>query len=73
MALVIWMEGSKKEVWRLFRGRLAWLTGAIDHGLTNDDDPGTDPLLKPLHGDPAFEALVARQRAKIAATAKPVS
>jgi hypothetical protein len=67
------MEGSKRRSGVCFADSLAWLTGAIDHGLTNDDDPGTDPLLKPLQGDPAFEALAARQRAKIAATAKPVS
>jgi eukaryotic-like serine/threonine-protein kinase len=50
---------------------LAWLTSAIDHGLISDDDPGTDPIFKPLHGDPTFDALVARQHAKIAAEAKP--
>ena len=49
---------------------LAWLTSAIDHGLIGEDDAGTDPVFKPLHGDPTFEALVARQHAKIAAEAK---
>ena len=58
-------EGKKADA-------LAWLTSAIDHGLTTEDDPGTDRFFKPLHGDPAFEALVARQNAKIAAQAKPV-
>jgi hypothetical protein len=57
-------EGKKADA-------LAWLTTAIDHGITGEEDPGSDSFFKPLHGDPAFEALVAREHAKIAAEAKP--
>jgi hypothetical protein len=60
-------EGKKAEA-------VTWLTTAVDHGLSNsaDLDMGTDPSLKPLHGDAAFEALVlrAREHGKIAASAK---
>jgi hypothetical protein len=39
---------------------VTWLTTAVDHGLSSstDLDLGTDPSLKQLRGDPAFEALV---------------
>ncbi len=53
-------EGKKADA-------LAWLTSAIDHGLISENDPATDPAFKPLHGDPTFEALAARQHAKIVA------
>jgi hypothetical protein len=53
-------EGKKEEA-------IATLTGAVDHGLLPrwDVEMGTDPLLKSLKGEPAFEALVvdARQHA----------
>jgi len=53
---------------------VTWLTTAVDRGLPNSSDLelGTEPSLKPLHGVPAFEALVARARehAKSAANAK---
>ncbi len=55
-------EGKKADA-------LAWLTNAIDHGLISENDPATDPVFKPLHGDPTFDALAARQHAKIAAQA----
>jgi tetratricopeptide (TPR) repeat protein len=67
LAVLYAAEGKKAEA-------VTWLTTAVDHGLSSsvDLDLGTDPSLKPLHGDPAFEALVARARehAKIAANAK---
>jgi serine/threonine protein kinase/TolA-binding protein len=49
-------EGKKEEA-------LARLTLAVDHGSGVDavQAIGTDPLLKSLHGDPAFDALVARE------------
>jgi serine/threonine protein kinase len=59
-------EGKKADA-------LTWLASAVDHGLVNADDPGSDPVFKSLHGDPTFEALATRQRAKIAAAAKSVS
>jgi len=50
-------EGKKAEA-------LAMLTSAVDHGLLpkKDLDMGTDPELKSLKGDPAFEALLADAR-----------
>ena len=47
--------------------RRPWAVDSTDIGL------GDEPGLKPLHGDPAFEALVARARehAKSTASAKP--
>jgi serine/threonine protein kinase len=67
LAILYVSEGKRAEA-------VTWLTTAIDHGLSNSSDLelGSDPSLKPLHGDPAFEALVARARehAKIAANAK---
>jgi non-specific serine/threonine protein kinase/serine/threonine-protein kinase len=70
LAVLYAAEGKKREA-------VTWLTTAVDHGLLSSADLGlgTDPSLKPLHGDPAFEALVARARepAKIAANAKPGS
>ena len=50
-------EGKRAEA-------VTWLTTAVDHGLSSsvDLDLGNDPSLKPLHGDPAFEALVVRAR-----------
>jgi serine/threonine protein kinase/TolA-binding protein len=57
LASVYAAEGKKGEA-------VTWLTTAVDHGLSNsaDLDLGTDATLKPLHGDPAFEALVVRAR-----------
>jgi serine/threonine protein kinase len=67
LAVLYAAEGERAEA-------VTWLTTAVDHGLSNsvDLDLGTDASLKPLHGDPAFEALVVRARdhAKITATAK---
>ncbi len=50
-------EGKKEEA-------IAMLTSAVDHGLLpkKDLDMATDPLLKSLKKDPAFEALVADAR-----------
>jgi eukaryotic-like serine/threonine-protein kinase len=63
-------EGKKAEA-------VTWLTTAVDHGLSSSADLelDKDPSLKPLHGDPAFEGLVARAReqAQIGANAKPGS
>jgi hypothetical protein len=50
------MRGDRAEA-------LRWLTEAVDHGYKghHDLDPmGNDEDLNSLHGDPAFEALVAR-------------
>src|ERR1700733_2840301 len=70
LAVLYAAEGKKAEA-------VTWLTTAVDHGLSNSADLelATDPSLKPLHGDPAFEALAARARehAQIAANAKPGS
>jgi hypothetical protein len=46
-------EGKKAEA-------IATLTGAVDHGLlpSADREILTDPVLKSLKGDPAFEALL---------------
>jgi serine/threonine protein kinase len=66
LAVLYASEGKKAEA-------VTWLTTAVDHGLSNSaDDLAADPSLKPLHGDPAFETLVARARAraKTAANAK---
>jgi non-specific serine/threonine protein kinase/serine/threonine-protein kinase len=56
-------EGKKQEA-------IARLTSAVDHGLDTSEDRelDTDPQLKSLHGDPAFDALVAdaRRRAESA-------
>ncbi|HTZ58044.1 MAG TPA: tetratricopeptide repeat protein, partial [Acidobacteriaceae bacterium] len=57
------VEGKKGDA-------LTWLGSAIDHGLISEDNPADDSAFKALHGDPTFEALVARQNAKIAADAK---
>jgi serine/threonine protein kinase len=70
LAAVYAAEGKRAEA-------ITWLTTAVDHGLSNSTDLelSTDPSLKPLHGDPAFEALVAhaREHAQVAANAKPGS
>ena len=66
LAVLYAAEGKKAEA-------VTWLTSAIDQGLSLSDDLGADPSLKPLHGDPAFEALVARTHAQSAANAKPGS
>jgi eukaryotic-like serine/threonine-protein kinase len=67
LAVVYAAEGKKAEA-------VTWLTTAVDHGLSNSMDLAlsTDPSLKRLHGDPAFEALAvrAREHAKIAKNAK---
>jgi serine/threonine protein kinase len=67
LAVVYAAEGKKAEA-------VTWLTTAVDHGLSNTMDLAlsTDPSLKRLHGDPAFEALAVRARdhAKIATNAK---
>jgi eukaryotic-like serine/threonine-protein kinase len=67
LAVLYAAEGKRAEA-------VAWLTTAVDHGLSSsvDLELGTDPSLKPLHGDPAFEAIAvrAREHAKIAANAK---
>jgi len=53
---------------------LADLREAVDHGLPPDLDLGIekDPDLKPLHGDPQFDALVAhaKERAALASKSK---
>ena len=57
LAVLYAAEGKKAEA-------VTWLSTAVDHGMpTSADDLGADPSLKPLHGDSAFEALVARVRA----------
>ena len=43
-------------------GALDWLGQAVAHGYSRADSMATDPDLKGLRGDPAFEALVARAR-----------
>jgi eukaryotic-like serine/threonine-protein kinase len=65
LAVVYAAEGKRIEA-------VTWLTTAANHGLSSFADLATDPSLKPLLGDPAFEALAARarERAKIAANAK---
>jgi non-specific serine/threonine protein kinase/serine/threonine-protein kinase len=57
-------EGKKAEA-------ITWLTTAVDEGQKTSDDLQADPQLKPLHGDPAFEALVARSRSQSAAKKNP--
>ena len=51
------VEGKKEEA-------IAMLTSAVDHGLLpkKDLDMATDPLLKSLKRDPAFDALAADAR-----------
>src|SRR5580698_9207458 len=70
LAILYAAEGKKAEA-------VTMLAGAVDHGLSSSTDIGLgdEPGLKPLHGDPAFEALVARARehAKSTASAKPGS
>jgi lipopolysaccharide biosynthesis regulator YciM len=70
LSVVYAAEGKRAEA-------VTWLTTAVDHGLSSSTDLelGTDPSLKPLHGDSAFEVLVvhAREHAKITANAKPTS
>jgi eukaryotic-like serine/threonine-protein kinase len=65
LAVVYAAEGKRAEA-------VTWLTTAVNHGLSSSADLATDPSLKPLLGDPAFEALAARarERAKIAANTK---
>jgi serine/threonine protein kinase len=41
---------------------LDWLAQAVGHGYARADDMAQDPDLKSLHGDAAFDALVARAR-----------
>jgi len=41
---------------------LDWIGQAAAHGYSRGDDMAGDPDLKPLHGDPAFDAIVARAR-----------
>jgi non-specific serine/threonine protein kinase/serine/threonine-protein kinase len=53
LAVLYTAEGKKSEA-------VAWLTSAVDHGLPSSSDLGNDPSLKRLHGEPGFEALVAR-------------
>jgi len=61
----------------LHRGRreeaLSRLRDAVDHGLPPDLDLGiaTDADLKPLHGDPRFDALVAHAKERAATAQKP--
>jgi eukaryotic-like serine/threonine-protein kinase len=61
------LEGKKAEA-------IAQLTDAVEHGLSSKYDlqMPTEPNLKPLHGDPAFEAVVesARRHAEAAKAAK---
>ena len=49
---------------------LSALRDALDHGLSGwvALDMAMDPDLKSLHGDPRFDALVARAKARVAAT-----
>jgi hypothetical protein len=48
---------------------LTLLRDAVDHGLTADEDLGleADSDLRPLHGAPAFTALIAHARERAAA------
>ncbi len=52
---------------------LADLREAVDHGLPPNLDLGIekDPDLKPLHGDPRFDALVAHAKERALAAPKP--
>jgi eukaryotic-like serine/threonine-protein kinase len=52
---------------------LSRLRDAVDHGLPPSLDLGieTDDDLKPLHGDPRFDALVAHAKERAAAAQKP--
>ena len=52
---------------------LQYLGEAIAHGYNTPEEMATDSDLKSLHGDPRFEALVAKSRARQAAVAKPGS
>jgi len=47
---------------------LNYLARAIDHGLEDPDFITSDPDLKSLHGDPRFEALIAKARQNATAT-----
>jgi eukaryotic-like serine/threonine-protein kinase len=44
-----------------------YLGQAVDHGYVQPDAMAVDPDLKSLHGDPRFEALLAKARQKTAA------
>ena len=44
------------------RGALDWLGQAVARGYSHWDVMARDKDLKPLHGDPAFEAIVARAK-----------
>ena len=55
LACVAALRGDRKQA-------LEWLTQAVDHGWKHADHMAKDDDLKSLHGDPAFEALVARAR-----------
>jgi serine/threonine protein kinase/Tfp pilus assembly protein PilF len=61
-------EGKRDEA-------LAHLREAVDHGLYPSIDLGIeqDPDLKPLHGDPRFDALVAHAKERAAAAQKPTN
>jgi serine/threonine protein kinase/Flp pilus assembly protein TadD len=43
-------------------GALDWIGQAVAHGYSHGDDMARDPDLKPLHADPAFDAIVAKAR-----------
>jgi tetratricopeptide (TPR) repeat protein len=68
------------EAWYSFacaeaaRGRpdeaFADLNHAIENGLISPGELSADPELKSLHGDPRFDALVAKARATISARKK---
>jgi hypothetical protein len=49
---------------------LTWLGTAVDDGLPDEEDPGSNAAFKSLNGDPTFAAIVARQHAKSAAATK---
>ena len=59
-------EGKKAEA-------VSWLTNAAADGMAISDDLRADPALKPLHGDPAFEALLAGANAAGTPKEKPGS
>jgi len=52
---------------------LSLLRQALDEGLLPSDALGMekDPDLKPLHGDPQFDALVAYAKERVAAAQEP--
>jgi eukaryotic-like serine/threonine-protein kinase len=48
-----------------------YLANAIDHGFNNPDQMEAEDDLKPLHGDPRWDALVAYAKERVAAAQMP--